>query len=272
MAGFNVGSVRASDITGARDKIIAKWNANSSELEILVADVGSMPTSVNIHENCSKGLLLNWLIDPKRMLQAIGSLTRTSQQKPPVMFHILKTKNSYHDNIERVCCTKWATQLSTELDLPEWMTDKVREICVFEWIKTSWHQSFNRYAWIVEHKVRGNDMAYHSNNMIVLGHVFSLAAKLILSHPEDKEFWVENMPVLVQGCRGMIKSFDGPDEIEGYLSRAPDQLRDDFLGLFEMEMEIAETDMKDSMDTGTCTKRKNDGSGSGSKKQKINAA
>ncbi|KAJ4265989.1 hypothetical protein NW762_003962 [Fusarium torreyae] len=251
MAGFKVGTVRASDTR--RSKIIDKWNERSSSLEILVIDVDSMLDGVNIHTNCTKGLLLNWLIDPKRMLHVIGSLVRIGQQNP-VMFHILKTKNTYYDNLERICCTKWAIQLSTEINLPEWMTGEVREICVFEWIKTSWHQSFNRYAWVVEHDVRGHDIEYHSSDMIRLGHVFSLAAKLIIGHPEDWEFWVDSMPVLVQACHRMMESFDTPGEIEGYLSRTPEELRDGFIGLFELAIGLADSDMKDEGIAERCKK------------------
>ncbi|KAG8668351.1 hypothetical protein FPOAC1_007730 [Fusarium poae] len=44
------------------------------------------------------------------------------------------------------------------------MDGQLREICIFELIKMSWHQPFNHYAWVVERDVQGNDMAYHSND------------------------------------------------------------------------------------------------------------
>jgi hypothetical protein len=65
--------------------------------------------------------------------------------------------------------------------LPGWMNDAIREICIFELTKTSWHQRFNRYAWAVERDVSGHDMEYHPNDMIGLGNVFSVVAKLLLS-------------------------------------------------------------------------------------------
>ncbi|KAF4454848.1 permease [Fusarium austroafricanum] len=201
-------------------------NDNFTNLKLLVF----YGTKHEFAEKGAKGLFVNTLWNAKGMLQIIGHLIRIKQRKA-VMFHLIKVKNSYCDNIERICCTKWANQLSAEVMLPDWIRDELREICIFELIKTSWHQPFNRYAWVVERDTQGNDMEYHSNDMVRLGHVFSIVAKLVLNRPTDKSWWKESLPLLVEACRKLMESFDTPDEIEQYLSNTPDELWDTFFEL-----------------------------------------
>jgi hypothetical protein len=142
-----------------------------------------------------------------------------------VTFHLLKTKNSYYDNIERICCKKWATQLSAEVALPDWITGVLREMCIFELIKTSWHQPFNRYAWVVEKEIQRRDMSYHSNDTVRLGHIFSLACKVILNIEATREFWEENSIFLVEACRNMLEYvFKTPEEVEEYLFLTPAEI------------------------------------------------
>lgn len=125
VAGFNVGTVRSSDKQAHRTKVIAEWNDPDSDLEIFVANVNTMATGVNMHHCCSKGAFINWHLNAKTMLQIVGRLVRIGQ-KHQVIFHLLKVKNSYHDNMERLCTTKWATQLSAEIGLADWLTDDFR--------------------------------------------------------------------------------------------------------------------------------------------------
>ncbi|KAF5008440.1 hypothetical protein FDECE_5272 [Fusarium decemcellulare] len=236
IAGFNVGTVRSCDKVSARNKIIADWNNPASDLNIFVANVDIMK-DVDMHHCCSKGAFFGWHLNARGMRQAIGRLIRINQKKE-VMFHILKVKNSYHDHIERICITKWANQLSAKIPLPGWMTDEIREICVFEMIKAYWHQSFNRYAWVVEYDVQGHALEYHSDDVIRLGHIFSVVAKLLLRcQPEDQEFLVKHMPVLVEGCRCAMKQFPTVDDIEKYLRYPEDSLRDTFMPIFKSAMQ-----------------------------------
>ncbi|CZR36035.1 uncharacterized protein FPRO_03705 [Fusarium proliferatum ET1] len=229
IAGLDVVTVRPSDSSITKNNIIAKWNDPKSGIEVFVANASNMGTSVNMHTCCCKGIFMNWLMTAKAMLQIIGRLIRINQVKP-VKFHLIKLKNSYYDNIERICVTKWANQLSAEVMLPDWMTDAMREICVFELIKTSWHQPFNRYAWVVERDVIGHNIEYHSNDMIGLGHVFSIVAKLLLDNPQDEiqDWWTENVDWIVDGCRELASTFGSPDEIEAHLSSPPEKLSNYF--------------------------------------------
>ncbi|KAF5547475.1 snf2 family helicase [Fusarium mexicanum] len=225
IAGFDVVTVRPSDSANTKNNMIAKWNDPSLGIEVFVANANTMGTSVNMHTCCCRGIFMNWLMNAKAMLQIIGRLIRINQVKA-VKFHLIKLKNSYYDNIERICVTKWANQLSAEVMLPDWMTDAMREICIFELIKTSWHQPFNRYAWVVERDVSGHDMEYHSDDIIGLGHVFSVVAKLLLHDPKSQtqDWWTENVDWIVDGCRELTSTFDSPDDIEAHLSSPPEEL------------------------------------------------
>lgn len=61
---------------------------------------------------------------PPQALKIDGvSLSTQSWPREQVVFQLLKCTDSYYDNIERLCITKWATQLSAEIALPDWLTD-----------------------------------------------------------------------------------------------------------------------------------------------------
>ncbi|KAJ0132354.1 Uncharacterized protein HZ326_24576, partial [Fusarium oxysporum f. sp. albedinis] len=115
----------------------------------------------------------------------------------------------------------------------EWMTGVVREICIFELIKSTWHQQFNRYACVVACDLKGHDFEYHDPEWCQLGHVFSIAAKLMLHHPEDKDFWVESMPILMELCFHFKDAFDKSDGLECRLSLTPKEMRKLFLPIFK---------------------------------------
>lgn len=232
VAGFNVGSIRSSDTAQEQAKIIEQWKNKASGLEILVANLHTKVRDINVHTDCTKGLLLNWTLEPERILKIINNMSDTSH-KGKSIFHMVKVADTYHDVIERVCCTKWAMQLSQDIKLPEWMTGVIREICIFELIKSTWHQEFNRYAWVVAHDLKAPDFAYHDPKWCQLGQVFSIVAKLVLHHPEDKEFWVESMPILVELCFHFNDAFDVSDSLGHRLCLASEDMRTSFLPIFK---------------------------------------
>ncbi|KAF5627416.1 hypothetical protein F52700_8341 [Fusarium sp. NRRL 52700] len=232
VAGFNVGSIRSSDTCEEQVKIIEQWKNKASGLGILVANLDTKVRDINVHTDCTKGLLLNWTLEPERMLKIINNMSGTSQKGKPI-FHKVKVVDTYHDVIERVCCTKWAMQLSKDIKLPEWMTGVIREICIFELIKSTWHQEFNRYAWVVAHDLKGLDFEYHDPKWRQLGHVFSIVAKLVLHHPGDKELWVESMPNLVELCFHFNDAFDVSDFLGHRLSLTLNEMRTSFLPIFK---------------------------------------
>ncbi|KAH7260719.1 uncharacterized protein BKA55DRAFT_535746 [Fusarium redolens] len=225
VAGFNVGTIRSSDTTEEQFKIMNQWKNKASRSEILVANVDTKIRYVNMHTSCTKGLLLNWTLEPERMLKIINNMVSTNQKKPST-FHMLKVADTYHDVIERVCCTRWAMQLSGKIEHPEWMTGVVREIC-------TWHQRFNRYAWVVTYDLKGHDFKYHDPEWRQPGNVFSIVAKLMLHHPRDKEFWVESMPILIELCFHFRDAFDKSDYLEDHLRLTPKEMRKSLLPMFK---------------------------------------
>ncbi|KAF5597715.1 uncharacterized protein FSUBG_8365 [Fusarium subglutinans] len=243
-AGFDVGTVRSSDGAVETSRIIREWNNPHSGLEIFVANVDTKVMHADMQKCCSKALILDWPLEPERLLRTINHMVKNRLNfREPAMVHILKLRCSHHDEIERICCTKWAIQLSKDINLHEWMTGAVREVCIFEMIKTAWHQGFNRYAWVVMHDMGrqdydGGSMTHHDGIAPRLGHVFSIAAKLMLNFPKDKEFWADSEEVLVAGCFRFLRVIDsdfekGIDRLEVQLSYTPERLRENCLLAFE---------------------------------------
>ncbi|KAF4996846.1 hypothetical protein FDECE_12282 [Fusarium decemcellulare] len=123
-------------------------------------------------------------------------------QKGAVTFHMLKVMDSYHDNIEHMNITKWMTQLSVEIGLPPWLEFELMEICICEAIKNAWHTPFNRYSWIVKWEYSKGQMAYHSDHVIIMGHIFSMLARVFWeSSKNDQEFWNDNLNYIIEAAR-----------------------------------------------------------------------
>ncbi|KAF5978076.1 hypothetical protein FBULB1_6265 [Fusarium bulbicola] len=246
-AGFDVGTVRSSDGTVETDRTIREWNNPRSGLDIFVANVNTKVMHADMQKCCSKALVLDWPLEPERLLWTTNHMVKNRLNcRERAMVHILKLRWSHHDEIERICCTKWAIQPSKVINLPKWMTGAVREVCIFEMIKTAWHQGFNRYAWVVMHDMGrqdydGGSMTHHDGIAPRLGHVFSIAAKLMLNFPDDKEFWADSDEVLVAGCFRFLRVIDsdfekGIDRLEEKLSYTPESLRENCLLAFEHSM------------------------------------
>ncbi|KAF5251970.1 hypothetical protein FANTH_2924 [Fusarium anthophilum] len=221
-AGFDVGTVRSSDGAVETSRIIREWNNPHSGLEIFVANVDTKVMHADMQKCCSKALILDWPLEPERLLRTIN--------------HMVKNRLNFRE----------PAMLSKDINLPEWMTGAVREVCIFAMIKTAWHQGFNRYAWVVMYDMGrqdydGGSMTHHDGIAPRLGHVFSIAAKLMLNFPEDKEFWADSEEVLVAGCFLFLRVIDsdfekGIDRLEVQLSYTPENLRENCLLAFEHSM------------------------------------
>ncbi|KAF4944516.1 hypothetical protein FGADI_12634 [Fusarium gaditjirri] len=247
-AGFDIATTRTSDGAVETNRIIREWKNQDSGLEIFVANIHTKVMDVDMQKYCSKALILDWPLEPQRLLRTINHMAKHRLgSKEEAMVHMLKLRWSHHDETERICCTKWAMQLSKDINLPDWMTGAVREVCIFEMIKTAWHQEFNRYAWVVmrdngRRDYNGASMTHHDGIAPRLGHVFSIAAKLILNFPEDKEFWFDSEEVLVAGCYRFLEVIDADfdkgaaDRLKVKLSYSPERLRESCLLAFEHSM------------------------------------
>ncbi|OPB46758.1 hypothetical protein A0O28_0068820 [Trichoderma guizhouense] len=64
-----------------------------------------------------------------------GRLNRLGQ-KHAVIRHCIKVKDSFHDYQDRVMLTKWACQLSAESNVKSWLSGALREMFLFEIMKT----------------------------------------------------------------------------------------------------------------------------------------
>ncbi|EKJ68980.1 hypothetical protein FPSE_10853, partial [Fusarium pseudograminearum CS3096] len=105
--------------------------------------------------------------------------------------------------VAKLLLTNWIVTSSYNCGLPLWMDDEILEISLCEVMKSLWHQPFNRYAWLVEHEYSQFEMSYHANHIIILGHVFSMLARLFLSAHEktEQDFYNGNVDVLVEVAR-----------------------------------------------------------------------
>ncbi|KAL7922224.1 hypothetical protein ACQKWADRAFT_82588 [Trichoderma austrokoningii] len=146
----------------------------------------------NFLENLNRGTCRHTM-DPT----SHGRIHRLGQRKK-VVWHNIKVKNTFHDRQERSMLMKWAEQLSAEVDLPTGLTSSLREIVIFEMLKTMWGHPFNRYAWVHLFGVDGAAMDYYPPASIQLGHAISYVAKQTLFKIHLKTYDDDDMASLEQ--------------------------------------------------------------------------
>ncbi|KAF5962506.1 hypothetical protein FBULB1_14100 [Fusarium bulbicola] len=223
-ADFDVGTIRSSDNVHDRDLVAAHWNDSLSGLQVLVTDTDAETLSTISNGNCSHGLLLDWSIKPARVLNVMNHMARPDQR--PTL-HKLTVPNDYLQEIEMNFCINWAKELYTAIKFPDWMTDTMREIRIYEFIKSTLHQEHNRYSWVLKSESGWpfSPDIYRCRQ----GHIFSVMAKMMLNFPEDKEFWVENDIHLVAMSVVLYNDFAVTRGIGDKLScSTPEELRECF--------------------------------------------
>lgn len=245
LAHFKVTTLYSSHKLHERKAIIRDWNDASSGMEILVGNMRLLGTGVDLHGCCSKGAIIGWGLSPMLMHQTIGRLVRLGQREA-VRIHLIKVKNSYHDNLERLLVRKWALQQSTKIRLPSWLKGALREVCVYEMIKTAWNQPFNRYVWVVLEDHRRSGIRHDSKRTENLAHVVSIAAKLLLrcGDSAEQEMWERFEYVLYLGCMQVLQEIHkghlgGDRKVDEYLAVDFNELHKEFFPGFEAASKFA---------------------------------
>ncbi|KAF3072859.1 hypothetical protein CFAM422_004886 [Trichoderma lentiforme] len=163
-----------------------------------------MSTGVNLHHACSRGILATFHFNAKTLQQVHGRLNRLGQ-KEAVIWHNIKVKDSFHDHQERMLLMKWVKQLSAECSLPEWMTGALRELMLYELVRSYFNQPFNRYGWVILAERDGKQMDYYSEESIKLGYACSLVAKLILI-TDNQPYYTEHDDYLAVAMLDLVAS------------------------------------------------------------------
>ncbi|KAH7176969.1 hypothetical protein EDB81DRAFT_752285 [Dactylonectria macrodidyma] len=212
-----------------------------------------------MHHCCSRGAFACWHLNADVIHQGCARLIRIGQEKS-VEWRLLKVRDSYHDNIERICVTKWAVQLSAEIALPGWVTDFLRETCNYETIKTYWHPSFNRAAWNIVRDADGPDIDYYSEKTIRIGHICSLVAKMVmcLTGPSQADtdtlkrranYWRKSGDTLAVAC---VRAGTCEDmtikRLEILLEKAEFVIYKEFMHAIVEEMKLEEFIVKSELD------------------------
>ncbi|KAL7798783.1 hypothetical protein V8C43DRAFT_313696 [Trichoderma afarasin] len=142
-----------------------------------------MSTGVNLHHACDRGILATFHFNAKTLQQVHGRLNRLGQ-KQAVIWHNVKVKDSFHDHQEHALLMKWVKQLSAECNLPEWMTGALRELMLYELVRSYFNQPFNRYGWVILSERDGKQMDYYSEDEDIHDDYLAVAmSDLVASQP-----------------------------------------------------------------------------------------
>ncbi|KAM6484080.1 hypothetical protein HDV62DRAFT_389184 [Trichoderma sp. SZMC 28011] len=132
---YRINNINLLQTHGAKIEALRLFTDKTSQAQILVANINIMATGVNLHDACRVGVIVSQHFNPKTNLQIHGRLNRLGQ-KPAVVWHCLKVKDSFHDHQDRVMLTKWARQLPAESNVKSWLSGVLREMFLFEIMKT----------------------------------------------------------------------------------------------------------------------------------------
>ncbi|KAH7198793.1 uncharacterized protein B0J16DRAFT_367827 [Fusarium flagelliforme] len=195
--GYRVATVSSRNCTKTCNEILHAWNDPTEDLQIFVANINTMSTGVSLHKCCGSGMFLSWHPSASVPKQTMARLIRIGQGRPT----------------------------AAQSGLPEWLKYEYLENCLCELMKCKWKQPFNRYAWVVEREIAKSDIQYHSDHCIILGHVFSMMARvLMLATEEEQQFWTRNIKHAVEVARRMADpsddncQFSTVEKVEKFLS------------------------------------------------------
>jgi hypothetical protein len=119
--------------------------------------------------------------------------------------------------------TKWCRQLSAEGNLPNWITGTLREIVIFEMMRSYFHHPFNRYAWVLGHDRWGSKMNYYSDVVKKLGLITSMMAKFAMNAGR-RTFFSKNGDVLAQAVLDMAEAMN-LEMIEKWVTMSEEEAR-----------------------------------------------
>lgn len=92
-------------------EIESNFNHSASSSQILVANVHTLSSGVDLHMACHKGVMMNYHPSPNRVDQIEKSLGRILA-KNPVTWHMIRCNDTYNDVQEMRAVNKWAALIS----------------------------------------------------------------------------------------------------------------------------------------------------------------
>jgi hypothetical protein len=104
------------------------------------------------------------------------------------------------------------------------MSGALREIMLFELIRSYFHHPFNRYSWVVLADRDGKTVDYYSEEAVKLGHGCSVLAKLVMYGKRD-EYWSDNDEWLVIALLELVATRE-LRELEQWLKLGEELLRE----------------------------------------------
>ncbi|UKZ72665.1 hypothetical protein TrVFT333_000298 [Trichoderma virens FT-333] len=228
MAGFKVNTIRSSDKSTKRAKLVAEFTDPTSNCEIFLTDVHTITVEANLQACCSKGIMMSYPHDAEILKQVHRSL-RIGQTQP-VTCHMLKVANSFNDHQERLCMSQWAKKMPAEMVIDNWYPDNIREVIIYEFLRAYFGQPFNRYAWVLLQDWDPANFSYNSDHTVKIGHAITCVAMMCVS-AKDKEshiLWTQLSKDLVSS---LIKFVEGMsvEEVRGLTLKEQGELADEFL-------------------------------------------
>ncbi|KAI9172675.1 hypothetical protein HJFPF1_02185 [Paramyrothecium foliicola] len=247
MAKFRVNTIRATDAVAQRSRYVAEFNDPTSECQIFLANLNIMASGVNLHTSCSHGIMINFPHNAKITKHAHGRLNRIGQ-KDKVIWHDLKVIDTYHDYQEKSALSKLACQMSAEVTIPDWLTDTLREIVIYEIMRTEFGHPFNRYVWEAMSDLEPANFEFNSSETKKLGYAFTLVCRILIAQPEGegREFWNNCQFDLVRCLQMITKPMKEEDVRSWLLIHDADELDDKIMPvLLESLDEHRKTDGRD---------------------------
>ncbi|GKU03586.1 hypothetical protein FLAG1_06226 [Fusarium langsethiae] len=120
-----------------------------------------------------------------------------------------------------------------------------------------WHQPFNRYAWVVEYAHSKYEMSYHGEHTIILGHVFSMLARLFFTadNKEERDFYKNNLDALAEVAKQLsspkskIWKFKTVEMAENYLRLNDERFAFKMARIIRPAVKLIKEDLKTKQDT-----------------------
>ncbi|OIW25504.1 hypothetical protein CONLIGDRAFT_717269 [Coniochaeta ligniaria NRRL 30616] len=185
-------SIRANHTAEQREEAVAAFTNPASNVQVFVSSLSVSVFGLNLHQCCSRGILLQFGHNASTMIQAFCRTFRIGQPDLS-LWDIYKLRGSFYDPQEQRIIDKYIQNVLAEAAIPQYVTSEFAKLALaYELIRMNMGTVGNRMSWFLnapESLVEYND------------------AK------QPAEFWTEPMARHIDLCFNVIVHYSAMDRI-----------------------------------------------------------
>jgi hypothetical protein len=145
LMGLSVVGVRSSHTPREREDAINRFQSPHSSADVFVSSISVCGMGVNLHSQCSFGIIVQYPANLNKVVQTLGRLCRVGQTKP-VTWRLVVPMDSLYGWQENRILVKYVRQLAAQVTLHPALTGRLKEIVLYELMREMFGMPWSRFA------------------------------------------------------------------------------------------------------------------------------